>query len=69
MERYDSQTGRDVYASNKEIDSEQKERLSDRLQRINMRLKNLEQGGRIHTDTWRKLMKQKLYIIRIFNKK
>lgn len=68
MEKYNRQTNRDVYMTNEECDEKIKEILQERLRRINQKLLNIEAIGNIHTDSWRKLMKQKLYIIRELNK-
>lgn len=68
MERYDNQTNRNVYMTNEECDEKIKEILQERLRRINQKLLNIEAINNIHTNSWRKLMKQKLYIIRELNK-
>ena len=68
MEKYNRQTCRDVYITNEECDEKMKEILQERLERINQKLFNIEAVNNIHTDNWRKLIKQKLYIIRELNK-
>lgn len=56
------------YLTNEERDEKIKEILQERLKIINQKLFNIEAINNIHTDNWRKLMKQKLYIIRELNK-
>lgn len=63
MARYDWKTGR--YMTNDECEDELREILWSRLREI----ENIERIGRIHTEGWMKLMKQRLGIIRKLNDK
>ena len=67
MARYDWKTGR--YMTNEECEDEEREILISRLGEIERKMDNMERIGRMHTDSWRKLMKQRLWIIRKLNDK
>jgi truncated hemoglobin YjbI len=55
--------------TNEECDDELREILWSRLREIERKMDNMERIGRMHTDSWMKLMKQKLGIIRKLNNK
>ena len=55
--------------TNEECEDELREILMSRLREIERKMENIERMGRIHTDSWRKLMKQRLSIIRKLNDK
>ena len=65
MARYNWKS--EMYMTNDECEVEERELIWSRLREIERRMESLEKMGRMHTDSWRKLMKQKLWIIRILN--
>jgi len=67
MARYDWKSG--MYMTNDECEDEEREFLWNMLNKVKRKMESLEKIGRMHTDSWRKLMKQKLWIIRKLNDK
>ena len=67
MARYDWKSG--MYMTNEECEDKVREILWSRLREIERKMENMEKMGMMHTDSWRKLMKQRLGIIRKLNNK
>lgn len=67
MARYNWDSG--MYMTNDECEVEEREFLWNMLNEVKRKMESLEKMGRMHTDSWRKLMKQKLWIIRKLNDK